>query len=289
MEPEEVDKLFNERLGRMAPAPPAALWNRLQERMEAEMPQATLQIQQEQHEEKRRYGFLYYSIAAAIALLLAVGVVLKFNQPQTVTDQTIAQVDLGDKQTTEPAQTIATDKTAASTEQTIAVATPEQTIADPTVTEEPTIVAAPAKTIAKKPVTKPRKRADQQWVKVEGTKQPAMLAQQTTKPAQQVEEPQLPTAVQTPVAFASANSAEPVQIIIKRTVNNEPVALAASDEPEENSSFEKKQRLAKSIFKQVKNLSNGEQVNFADLGVNANKIALETKIGKQKISKVINL
>jgi hypothetical protein len=286
MEPEEVDKLFNERLGRMAPTPSADLWNRLQERMEAEMPQATPQIQPEQHEEKRRYGFLYYSIAAAIALLLAVGVILKFQQPQTVTDQTIAQVDLGTKKAAAQEQTITPDKTTASTEQTIAAATPQQTIVEPTIIEEPTIIAEPAKTIAKKPVTRPRKKAEQQWVKAEDK---TMLAQQTTKPAQQVEEPQLPTAVQTPVAFASSNSAEPVQIIIKRTVNEEPVALAAADEPEENSSFQKKQRLAKSIFKQVKNLSNGEQVNFADLGVNASKIALETKIGKQKISKVINL
>ncbi|WP_162426358.1 hypothetical protein [Pontibacter pudoricolor] len=289
MEPEEVDKLFNERLGRMAPTPPADLWNRLQERMEAEMPQAAPQIQPEQHEEKRRYGFLYYAIAAAIALLIAVGVVLKFNQPQTVTDQTIAQVDLGTKKTTEPAQTITPDETAKSTEQTIAAATPEQIIDEPTITEEPTIVAEPAKTIAKKPVAKPRRKAEQQWVKVKDIKQPAMLAQRTTNSAQQVEEPQLPTAVHTPVAFASSNSAEPVQIIIKRTVNDDPVAMASANEPEESSSFQKKQRLAKNIFKQVKNLSNGEQVDFSDLGVNANKIALETKIGKQKISKVINL
>ena len=292
MEPEEIDKLFNERLGRMAPTPPADLWNRLQDRMEAEMPQAAApQIQPEQHEEKRKYGFLYYSIAAAIALLLAVGVVLKFQAPQTTTDQTIAQADFVKKETATPEQTITPDNTENSTEQAIAAVTPEQTIVvEPTVTEEPTIVAEPAKTIAKKPVTKTRKKAEQQWVKVETDKLPAaMLAQQTTKPIQPKPEPELPEAMQTPVSFASAGSAHPVEIIIKRSVSQEPVAMASAVEPDEDSSFEKKQRLAKNIFKQVRNLTNGEQVDLSEVGITADRIALQTKIGKQRISKVINL
>ena len=36
MRPEEIDKLFKERLGKNAPTPPADVWSRLQERMQAE-------------------------------------------------------------------------------------------------------------------------------------------------------------------------------------------------------------------------------------------------------------
>ena len=39
MRPEDIDKLFKERLGNTSPTPPTDLWNRLQERIETEMPQ----------------------------------------------------------------------------------------------------------------------------------------------------------------------------------------------------------------------------------------------------------
>ncbi|NEM98810.1 ribonuclease E domain-containing protein [Pontibacter burrus] len=283
MEPEEIDKLFNQRLGRMAPTPPADLWNRLQDRIQEEMPQAQ---PEPQHEQKSRFGFIYYSIAAAITLLLAVGVVLKFNQPQAISDQTIAQVDVI-KQADQP--TIAPE-TETIPEQTIAAATtPDETIAEPVVTPEPTIAAEPKAVVTKKPVTRNAKKTER-WVKMEeNVKQPAaMLAQQTPKPATTVEVPTVTT--HTPASFASAGSAEPVQIIIKRTVNQDDVAYAAAEEaPEESTSFQRKQKLAKNIFKQVKNLSNGEKVNLEEVGLNADRIALETRIGKQKISKVINL
>lgn len=290
MEPEDIDKLFNERLGKMAPTPPADLWNRLQERMQEEMPQAAPvpQLQPEEHQEKRRFGFIYYSIAAAIALLLAVGVVLKFQQPQTVTDQTIAQVDVTGKADATTEETIVTEP---APEQTIAAVTPDETIAEPTITEDPTIDAEPETAVANKPTSrKAAPKATDRWVKVETAKQPAaMLAKQTTKPAtpEAIVEPTVAT--HTPVSFASAKSAEPVEIIIKRSVTQENVALASAAEPEENSSFQRKQNLAKNIFKQVKNLSNGEKVNLEEVGLSADRIALETKIGKQKISKVINL
>ncbi|MEJ8756556.1 hypothetical protein WG947_06095 [Pontibacter sp. H259] len=277
MEPEEVDKLFNERLGRMAPTPPADLWNRLQDRIEAEMPP--------KHEEKRRFGFLYYSIAAAIALLIAVGVVLKFQQPQTIDNQTIANVDVT-KPANQPAQTITPERT---TEQSIAAVTPQESIAEPTITEQPTIVTEAEKPVTKKQFApKVKVKKEDRWVKVE-TQPATMLAQQTTKPATPKAEPEQSVAMHTPVAFASANSAEPVEITIKRTVNREEMALASAAESEESSSFQRKQQLAKNIFKQVKNLSNGEKINLEEVGLNADRIALETRIGRQKISKVINL
>jgi hypothetical protein len=290
MEPEEIDKLFKDRLGRMAPAPSADLWSRLQDRIQEEMPQAQPELKIEpQHEEKRRFGFLYYSIAAAIALLLAVGVVLKFQYPQpTIADQTIAQVDVTKKGAQSTETTIAPEAEAERTKQ-IAAAAPSEETVEPE-TAKPAIAANAAKRSSEKAVDKPRRSTGDRWVKVQTPKQPAaMLAQQTTKQEKPKQQPELPVAMQTPVSFASANSAEPVEITIKRTVGQEAVAMAAADEPEQSSSFERKQRLAKNIFKQVKNLSNGDQVNLSEIGLKADKIALETKIGKQRISKVINL
>ncbi|MBB6610249.1 hypothetical protein H7F15_04295 [Pontibacter sp. Tf4] len=281
MEPEEIDKLFNERLGRMAPTPPADLWNRLQDRIETEMPQP-------KHEQKHRFGFFYYSIAAAITLLLAVGVVLKFNQPQTIANQTIAQTEV----TKQPTDGTIAQETTTIPEQTIAAVTPEvETTTEP---ERPAIVAeqatpAPVKQSAP---AKARTKSEERWVKVEpAANTSALLAQQTTKPVTPEAEPEQTVAMHTPVSFAAANSAEPVEITIKRTVVADETALAsASDrDDQESTSFERKQKLAKNIFKQVKNLSNGERINLEEVGINADRIALETKIGKQKISKVINL
>ncbi|NDK54441.1 hypothetical protein [Pontibacter fetidus] len=291
MEPEEIDNLFKDRLGRMAPTPSADLWSRLQDRVNAEMPQAQPELKLEpQHEEKRRFGFLYYSIAAAIALLLAVGVVLKFQNPQaTIDNQTIAQANVT-KDATQPAEpTIAATETITEPAPTIAaVTTPDETIVAPETT--PAIVAKAEKRHSVKAAGKPRKTTGDHWVKVQTTKQPAaMLAQQTVKQEKPAQQQEMPVAMQTPVAFASVTSAEPVEITIKRTVGQEAVAMAAADEPEQTSSFERKQRLAKNIFKQVKNLSNGEKINLHEVGLSADRIALETKIGKQKISKVINL
>lgn len=278
MEPEEVDKLFNERLGRMAPAPPVDLWNRLQERMETELPQP------EKHEEKRRFGWLYYSIAAAVTLLLAVGIVLRYMQPQTtITSGTIAQAEAG-KGTVEPLQTI-TPEVENSEKQGIATVTTPEKVAAP-VTVKPAIVDNAQKAVAKKVKTQPRHNTEERWVKVEA---PEMLAQQQPKAAPANGTTSEAAAMQTPASFASAGSAEPVQIIIKRAVAQDNIAVASAAEPEETSAFERKQKLAKSIFKQVKNLSNGEPVSLSELGVNADRIALETRIGKQKVSKVINL
>lgn len=286
MEPEEIDKLYKERLGRMAPTPPADLWNRLQDRMAEEMPQAA---PVPLHEEKRRFGFLYYSIAAAVTLLLAVGVVLKFNQPQPATNHTMAHTNVAPG-AEQPAATIVAPE--ATPEQTIAAVTPDETIAEPTIAQTPTKVSetpAPAKTRRAIPA-KPARKTEERWVKVD-PKPATMLARQTPVTEAPEMTPQQQTVAQhTPVSFASAGSAEPVEIIIKRTVSQEHVAIAAADEPaEEATSFQRKQKLAKSIFKQVKNISNGEKVDLSEIGLSADRIALETKIGKQKISKVINL
>ncbi|GAB3814503.1 hypothetical protein GCM10028895_07670 [Pontibacter rugosus] len=80
MRPEDIDKIFKERLGNNAPTPPADMWARLQERMEDEKPVMGI-VQDEKtavaepQVKKRSIMWMYSSIAATLSLLLAVSVV----------------------------------------------------------------------------------------------------------------------------------------------------------------------------------------------------------------------
>ncbi len=291
MKPEDIDKLFKERLGPSSPTPPADLWNRLQDRIETEMPATD-------KEEAKPRGFMYlsYSIAAAIALILTVGVVFFNVQRGQLPLDGMAKNDvlipeqpliIDKPATTETAtnqgiaQATESDKAAAAIE-----TTPETT---KPVDKAPTSsVASPKATIAKATTSPAVKHVSNSTV----SSSPA--AQMVTK----AEQPALPTTPQKgdyyntgetmPIALAANTAdlnAQPVEIIIKRAVYEEPLA----EEEPELSGFEKKQKLAKNIFKQVRNLSNGEKVELSELGINADRIALETQIGKQKISKVIHL
>lgn len=283
MRPEKIDKLYQDRLGASTPTPPADLWNRLQDRIETEMP-AT----QQEEKKPRGYMYLFYAVAAAIALVLTVGVVffniqrgqlpvegianntgllpeepLIFTQPEADVNQGIGQV---------AQQAPATE-----------TAIPEATT--PAIPDK-TIVAAKAKAaiVKAKPVVGQNKS---------NAKDSAPAAQLVAQ-AKQPPIPDTPqkgdyhSVGQTEPAIFAANTAnmnaQPVEIIIKRAVY-----VAPQQEEVELSGFEKRQKLAKNIFRQVRNLSNGEKVELSELGINADRIALETQIGKQKISKVINL
>lgn len=289
MKPEDIDKLFKERLGPSSPTPPADLWNRLQDRIEDEMPAS-----EKQHKPK---GFMWlsYSIAAAISLLLAVGIVF-YNvqrghvpvdgmarnneqiaeQPLIITEPSEKQVIA---QVTEPATAKDEPVYAEPAAPIVSPVQPKATQLATIAKAEPKSAPASTARIKSTPTTE---RASTSAVK--------QLAVQTEKPVELIaaeNDDSFNTGATVPATFASNNNvdlnAQPVEIIIKRAV-----AVQTADE-EELSGFEKKQKLAKNIFKQVRNLSNGERVELSELGINADKIALETQIGKQKISKVINL
>lgn len=290
MKPEDIDKLFKERLGGSTPTPPADLWNRLQDRIETEMPAAG-------KSETRPRGFMWlsYSIAAAITLLLSVGVVFYSLQKGTAPAD---REDLATLNGQQPEQPLVLPEPATSGEQIAQATEPAVPVIAEEVRTEPAIPAensskhsgiatAPAASKAK-PKSGVRK-PDQKNSAKSPAASPQFLAQK-----EQSAIPDTPQRVEldntgetTPVMFASNTvdlNAQPVEIIIKRTV-----AVEEVETDEEVSGFEKKQKLAKNIFKQVRNLSNGERVELSELGINADRIALETQIGKQKISKVINL
>jgi cytoskeletal protein RodZ len=291
MRPEDIDKLFKERLGNTSPTPPGDLWNRLQNRMEAEMPQATpLQPK----EERRSFMWLYSSVAATASLVLTVGVVffnIKTSTPEI--SETIAEKDHIEISETpiiiQPApETIAqanvqTEKT--SEEKNI---TPQATNANTAasksseeVVKTESIARATPKAVQRKPA------------RVTATTQPQATAQQaiaanTTAEATETATAQVVKPVTTSAAFATSSAdmnAEPVEIIIKRSVASQS-AMAEADAPGD---VNKKAQLAKNIFKQVRNLASGDGVELSELGINADRVALNTQVGKQKFSKVINL
>lgn len=280
MKPEDLDKLFEQRLGKMNPTPPADLWSRLQNRIEEELPA---------REEKKpvRMWIQSYAIAAAVTVLLSAGVVF-YNVQQEVNapDETIAQVE--PSPSAEHKNTVVTDeKWVNMGDHAIADAPPVAQPLEEEITHiEPAIEdAVPAETPAPEPVKEKVKKQQATGMKFNS----ALVSASGSKKVKSTAELQQEIVQEPTVSFASAKvdlNAAPVEIIIKRSATDEP-HLAAAKEPA--SDFDKKKKLVKNIFKQVKNLSNGEPVNLDAIGLNSDRIALETQIGKQKISKVINL
>jgi len=295
MRPEDIDKLFKERLGNTAPTPSGDLWSRLQERIEEEMPA--------QHQEKKSsFMWVRFSVAAVIALLLAVGLVLynmQHNAPSingTVAQQpaveqpletpdfapkpldkqaapaSIADAATEEKENNLPAQ--ATEAPPAASNSTKAIAHTAEPAARPetVMKKASTSINTSAKSPAKAQAIAANKLAE------------APAAADASGDVVDLK-PVMTSALASAATPDVAAGAEPVEIIIKRAV----VAQTVPIEADELNGLEKKAHFAKNIFKQVRNLSNGEPVELADLGIKADKIAVGTKIGNQKFYKVINL
>ncbi|WP_345157300.1 hypothetical protein [Pontibacter saemangeumensis] len=298
MRPEDVDKIFKERLGNTSPTPPTDLWNRLQERMQAEtapQEEETRVIPLLARAETRTTTWLYSSIAAAVSLVLSVGVV--FYNIQTGTPE-VNEV-LADKSKTlelheKPVITAEAPEMTADAGATTEKAPkennliPQATDAAPAasnITEADAKPNAVAKATPKVAHLKPAKAIAAN--KPKATVQPAVAY----KASERAEEPAVaapqPAVQPASLARAAANlNAEPVEIIIKRSAASPP-AMASAEEASKG--LDKKAKLAKNIFKQVRNLASGENVELSEVGINADKVALSTHIGKQKFSKVINL
>lgn len=301
MRPEDIDNIFKERLGNTSPTPPGDLWNRLQERMELEMPQQA-PLQPKEKEEKGSYMWLYSSVAATVLLVLAVCVVfININTGTSEVNQTLAvkgRVELSETPVLHQPQpaTIAqaegttgnsSEEKKLSTQATEAESPASNTSEEDVKTEA--IAGITPKAVQRKPAM--ANAAKQPQAKV----QQAFANNTLTERAAEAEEYEAAPAVKlaipsaTSVAKADANlNAAPVEITIIRSGSPQAqVVLAQADEAP--TGIEKKTKLAKNIFKQVRNLASGEEVELSELGIHTDKVALNTQIGKQKFSKVFNL
>ncbi|PRY15644.1 hypothetical protein CLV24_102266 [Pontibacter ummariensis] len=302
MRPEDIDKLFKERLGNSTPPPPGDLWNRLQQRMEEEKEAKPLLLFPTQEQEKKRsFMWVYSSVAATLSLLLTVGVVfynVKTGTPEI--SETLTKEERLQLQEAPAFKIPVPEETVAGIEEAKESAPPEKNF---------NTEATAAKSVASKQVAaldKPKAEAETGTKVLQNSRPTKQVKHSRTKaitqPALAVNKPEVANkateAVQEPAAQPTATvslaeaktanadlNAAPVEITIKRSVAS-PASVAEAEQP---SGIDKKAKLAKNIFKQVRNLANGEGVELSELGIRADRIALETQIGKQKISKVIQL
>ncbi len=284
MNPEEIDKIFKERLGNTSPTPPADLWNRLQSKLEEETPH---QIKLEK--EKRGFMWIHSSIAATLALLLTVGVVFYNIKTTPEVSQTLT---VNDAPVLEETPVLQEPKAIAKSE------TEPEKISDAQATQlnqpassksegnNKTAVAIKGKVKAlNQTAIASAAKATKQVVKSELVNGSHVAEKKAEQVAMDLK-PE-PTTVLLANASDSNLDAQAIEITIKRSGSNANAMRITEDE--QPNELDKKTVLAKNIFKQVRNLANGEQVELADLGIRADKVALEAQIGKQKFSKVINL
>ncbi|WP_161887745.1 hypothetical protein [Pontibacter russatus] len=301
MRPEEIDKLFKERLGNTAPTPPADLWGRLQERMQTEAlsrEEEEVKVVPLQSEKKKsNYIWLYPSIAAAVSLVLSVGVVFyNINNGTPEVSEALAGKNQPLELHEQPATAQAAPETMAQAAPAEAETTAEENISTSQATD-PTSTASNGTEAVAKPeaIAKAAPKAIQPepakaiaTAKPEADAQPAIAVNVSESAAETHEtapQPAVKPATPAALAKAAANlNAEPVEIIIKRSVASPPAMAEAAPK-----GLGKKAKLAKGIFRQVRNLANGDGVELSEVGINADKVALNTQIGNQKFSKVINL
>jgi hypothetical protein len=279
MEPEEIDKLFRDKLAGMPVLPPADAWNRLQEKMEPP--------------KKEKTRWLYYAAASVLLLLMAGILFLKTGDDPA--GPAVATAPLPVPQAGQPR----VEKSAAPETPAIAdkTAKPDQTIhrqpeAPAAQVAASMPVARQAKANNLRVAAAPRRKpgpASHRAAITSPDPQPVLTArqpEQTLAVAPAVHSPSRPAgaAVQ-PTSLASVR-AMPGVVEVVVTRGPDP---AADEDLSLRDNLSRKGNLLKNIYKQARNLKNGEPVELAALGVDKEKIKEETKELKQKISNVISL
>ncbi|QMU28710.1 hypothetical protein [Adhaeribacter radiodurans] len=281
MKEEEVDQYFKNKFGQFAPEPSADAWARLQSKMEP--------VQQ-----KRPTMWVYYA-AASVSLILLSGALLFWFRTNSSLP---VNGDLANLKpaTTQPTPLIMKEPILADIN-TQAPALPETV--EPVTQEKvkETTNNASTSTTTSKPIKKGKKirpgilvathhlKNQEKTYSKDDWKTVPENSPVTTVVAQNV--PNLPTVAEERI----------MEVIIKKAPEAE-VAYTDNSNAKEYShtqeiikeNISKKGRLVKNIFKQARNLKNGEKVELSALGLNANyRIDVESKLLKQKYSKVINL
>ncbi|AMM52237.1 hypothetical protein TH61_15010 [Rufibacter sp. DG15C] len=281
MSAEDLDKLFRDKLQNRPVAPSNDVWERMQARMQPPVEQ-----------EEKKPVMWYWSAAAAIVLLITVSIWM-LRPGQQINQGSVPMAAKVEKVLS--AQPEATPTEAEKEGNKIiekipsAQATGSQALAS-IQTEGRKAETGTASAPSKKRDVAPK--APQEKMKTQvapirlQTPEPEMLAQ-ATLPAS--------NAASTNGASTSstAAAAEPMEIIVKLdNTMAEPTKLAQNtkelEADKDYNSGRSTGKVMKGIFKQVKNLSQGEKIDLKELGLK-HTYALETTIGNKKISKTITL
>lgn len=279
-------------------------WERLQARMQEAQQQETpnpflVPAAAEQKEERGTVRMWYYSAAAAVTMVLSVGLwVNRDNIDPLQPSGTVANVQQHQQAPTARTAPSSTGAPAGSTEEVITQGTqknganneanfPASTAASKSIEPNQALASVPSKAAPEAfkesatttSLSKKEENLAVQPKEAQPTQEPALMAATTPVKAQE----------------AAKNSSAPasLEIIVKLDDAQATTSLAHASTKETNLPQEEDQpesgRVLKGILKQVKNLRDGEKVKLSDLGITKHTYALETIIGNKKISKTIEL
>ncbi|QHL86398.1 hypothetical protein GU926_02640 [Nibribacter ruber] len=278
MSAEDLDKLFRDKLQNRPVTPGNDVWERMQARMQPPV----------QQEEKKPVMW-YWSAAAAVVLLITVSIwMLRPGQQINQGTAPMAKAETAAPAKADDAPAPGNEKVdkeiienfstpqATGSQALASIQTEGQTASQRKANS--TSAPAPSRKTERTKSTVEKMKTEAAPLKL-STPEPEMLAQAST-PA-------------TNATSSSTASAEPMEIIVK--LDNsvaQPTKLAQTNpEPAEDKDYNNGRstgKVVKGIFKQVKNLTQGEKIDLKELGLK-HTYALETQIGNKKISKTITL
>ncbi|GAA4386156.1 hypothetical protein [Hymenobacter koreensis] len=298
MRPEDIDKLFREKLDQHVTPPPPGLWFDLQERIEPK-------------EEKRRAGFWMYAVAAAITLLLVAGTGWLVWRPTQLSQSPV----LGELATVSPPQTGVADQTQGSVSEE-ALAQPDALAANtPSASSEETAAPAadtnrstPAQTTDSFTPTPEAARQRDAIRMVARTKRGAPAPEQrpALRPTPQPEEAVAavkPAAAPAPELLATSPAPVPagsqalaatglpkapqgaIEVEVRESAANLPVVATAGVEPEAS----RRSRLF-GVVKQVSRVVRGEKPDLTEVGLPSNPaLTVQARLGSHTLTKTISL
>jgi hypothetical protein len=260
MEPEEIDKLFRDKLTGRPAVPSPDAWMRLQQKMEPPKKQRTM--------------WVYYAAASVVVLLVAG--ILFFNRGGDAAGPAVATApQVVPPAAKKPAEAPVESNLVADRE-------PEPSMAPATAGP------ASAQRLAgtRKHKSLPSSRQANQAVGLSAETPVVAAASQPAPakiPAPEAARPSAP-AIQSQELAGTAPDLSIVEVVVKRDADTGPEEDLTLREQ-----LNRKGHLLKNIYKQARNLKNGEPVELATIGVDKGRIQEETKELKQKLTNVISL
>ncbi|RNI30640.1 hypothetical protein [Rufibacter latericius] len=295
MSAEDLDKLFRDKLKDKPVTPSNDVWERMQARMQqASQPETPnpfmVPVASEEKEERGTIRMWYYSAAAAVTMLLSVGLwVNRENIDPLQPSGTVATVQDAKPSTPKVISPSVENTTAPASNENENTAsfpvtpsqTPEQNQALASVNTKPIAPVAKEKVKAAAGETRRNEARELERPKApEKAQEPVMMAATTPSKTQEATK-------------ATPDAAGGLEIIVKLDNAQATPSLAQASTKETDTPQTEGQagtgRVLKGILKQVKNLKDGEKVNLSELGITKHTYALETRIGNKKITKSIEL
>jgi hypothetical protein len=265
MEPEEIDKLFRDKLAGLSATPPADAWMRLQQKMEPP--------------KKERTMWIYYA-AASVVILLVAGILYFRNGADPAGPAVATTPVLAPPVPVSPAEKPATPKSPEAPLQ-LQNREPASQIAQVPPADP---VREPAGAKKNRLAAKPRRLNPAPSTKA-AMPEPAPVLAATSQPeATETRAPSPPATVAKASPAGTAPAIGVVEVVVAR--GPEP---SAGEDLTLRENLSRKGNLLKNIYQQARNLKNGDPVELATLGVDKGKIQEETRELKQKLTNVISL